>query len=139
MYTAGGADIEKDAKGADGKAKDAGEGVTVTELQVKPRKPWIWWSTDPKFFHEIGFLASFFQFIAATVFWISGSVFFADYLLPPCFQPHFTGLLLYPQFNLRYKTMLLWKMACFGHRKSSGVQVSSSARKYSERIVPMLL
>jgi hypothetical protein len=33
---------------------------------------WIWFSLDPTFFREAGFLAAFFQFWAATVFWISG-------------------------------------------------------------------
>ncbi|KDR68386.1 hypothetical protein GALMADRAFT_78564 [Galerina marginata CBS 339.88] len=37
-----------------------------------PKQPWIWFSTDPKFFHEIGFLAAFFQLLAASIFWISG-------------------------------------------------------------------
>lgn len=35
-------------------------------------KDWIWFSLDPKFFHEIGFVAGFVQFCAATIFWISG-------------------------------------------------------------------
>jgi hypothetical protein len=35
-------------------------------------KDWIWWSTDKKYWREIGFLATFSQLCAATVFWISG-------------------------------------------------------------------
>lgn len=37
-----------------------------------PKQKWIWFSTDPKYFHEVGFLAAFFQFLAASIFWISG-------------------------------------------------------------------
>ncbi|KAJ7253762.1 hypothetical protein B0H12DRAFT_1116515 [Mycena haematopus] len=37
-----------------------------------PTKKWIWFSTDGKYFHELGFLAAFVQFWAATIFWISG-------------------------------------------------------------------
>ncbi|KAF9566559.1 hypothetical protein CPC08DRAFT_101843 [Agrocybe pediades] len=33
---------------------------------------WIWFSADPKFFYEVGFLAGFFQLLAASIFWISG-------------------------------------------------------------------
>ncbi|KAJ7794648.1 hypothetical protein B0H14DRAFT_2922629 [Mycena olivaceomarginata] len=35
-----------------------------------PKKKWIWFSTDGKYFHELGFLAAFVQYWAAT---ISGS------------------------------------------------------------------
>ncbi|KAJ7794646.1 hypothetical protein B0H14DRAFT_3556636 [Mycena olivaceomarginata] len=37
-----------------------------------PKKKWIWFSTDDKYFHELGFLAAFVQYWAATIFWISG-------------------------------------------------------------------
>jgi hypothetical protein len=37
-----------------------------------PKKKWIWFSTDGKYFHELGFLAAFVQYWAATIFWISG-------------------------------------------------------------------
>ncbi|KAJ6491261.1 hypothetical protein C8R47DRAFT_976550 [Mycena vitilis] len=37
-----------------------------------PKRKWIWFSTDCKYFHELGFLAAFVQFWAATIFWISG-------------------------------------------------------------------
>lgn len=33
---------------------------------------WIWFSANPMYFHEIGFVAGFVQFLAATIFWISG-------------------------------------------------------------------
>jgi hypothetical protein len=36
-----------------------------------PRK-WIWFTTDPKYWTELGFLAGFVQLWAATIFWISG-------------------------------------------------------------------
>jgi hypothetical protein len=39
-----------------------------------PKKKWIWFYTDDKYFHELGFLAAFVQYWAATIFWISGSV-----------------------------------------------------------------
>ncbi|KAF7338729.1 hypothetical protein MSAN_02195100 [Mycena sanguinolenta] len=35
-------------------------------------KKWIWFSADGKYFHELGFVAAFVQFWAATIFWISG-------------------------------------------------------------------
>ncbi|KAH0581938.1 hypothetical protein H2248_011608 [Termitomyces sp. 'cryptogamus'] len=38
----------------------------------KPSKQWIWFTMDTKYFHELGFLAAFFQLLAASVFWISG-------------------------------------------------------------------
>ncbi|KAJ7253761.1 hypothetical protein B0H12DRAFT_1071425 [Mycena haematopus] len=37
-----------------------------------PKQKWIWFSTDGKYFHELGFLAAFVQYWAATIFWISG-------------------------------------------------------------------
>jgi hypothetical protein len=37
-------------------------------------KKWIWFSADPKYWHEVGFLAAWFQLCAATIFWISGCV-----------------------------------------------------------------
>ncbi|RDB30427.1 hypothetical protein Hypma_007169 [Hypsizygus marmoreus] len=43
-----------------------------SEKAAKPPTTWIWFSTDPKFFHELGFLAAFSQLCAATIFWISG-------------------------------------------------------------------
>ncbi|KAF5383151.1 hypothetical protein D9615_005011 [Tricholomella constricta] len=39
---------------------------------VKPETHWIWFSTDTRYFHELGFLAAFVQLWAATIFWISG-------------------------------------------------------------------
>ncbi|KAF7323645.1 hypothetical protein MKEN_00585200 [Mycena kentingensis (nom. inval.)] len=38
----------------------------------KPKHEWIWFSTSGKYFHELGFLAAFVQYWAATIFWISG-------------------------------------------------------------------
>jgi hypothetical protein len=71
----GARDVEKAAPGKEemvrvepSVSKEEGSAV------LKPHKKWIWWSTDPKFWHELGFLASFTQLIAASVFWISGSV-----------------------------------------------------------------
>jgi hypothetical protein len=58
-------DVEKNEKGQEGNS-------TITKVVEKPHRRWIWWSTDAKFWHEIGFLAAFSQLIAATVFWISG-------------------------------------------------------------------
>ncbi|KAF7348579.1 hypothetical protein MVEN_01375500 [Mycena venus] len=37
-----------------------------------PKQKWIWFSTNGKYFHELGFLAAFVQYWAATIFWISG-------------------------------------------------------------------
>ena len=72
----GARDVEKAAPGKEemvrvepSASKEEGSAV------LKPHKKWIWWSTDPKFWHELGFLASFTQLIAASVFWISGSVY----------------------------------------------------------------
>lgn len=38
------------------------------------KRKWIWFSTDPKYLHEMGWLAAFAQFWAATIFWIAGWV-----------------------------------------------------------------
>ncbi len=40
----------------------------------KKMKKWIWFSLDPRYFRELGFLAAFVQFWGATIFWISGYV-----------------------------------------------------------------
>ncbi|KAF9496325.1 hypothetical protein BDN71DRAFT_762931 [Pleurotus eryngii] len=37
-----------------------------------PKRQWKWFTTDSKYWHELGFLAAFVQFWAATIFWISG-------------------------------------------------------------------
>ncbi|KAJ6532769.1 hypothetical protein DFH09DRAFT_134102 [Mycena vulgaris] len=55
-----------------------------------PKKRWIWFSTDAKYFHELGFLAAFVQYWAATIFWISG--FTAIPAIQTAIKPH-TGLL----------------------------------------------
>ncbi|KAF8590093.1 hypothetical protein K439DRAFT_1628306 [Ramaria rubella] len=39
---------------------------------IQRNTTWIWFSTSSKFWHEIGFIASFCQFCGATIFWISG-------------------------------------------------------------------
>ncbi|KAJ3998093.1 hypothetical protein F5050DRAFT_1873318 [Lentinula boryana] len=39
---------------------------------LKHQRKWIWFSSDSKYWHELGFLAAFAQFWAATIFWISG-------------------------------------------------------------------
>ncbi|KZT25040.1 hypothetical protein NEOLEDRAFT_1066131 [Neolentinus lepideus HHB14362 ss-1] len=36
------------------------------------QRKWIWWTTDTKYWRELGFLAGFVQLCAATIFWISG-------------------------------------------------------------------
>lgn len=54
---------------------DSSEASSLTFTGTLPphlHKKWIWFSLDTKYFHEIGFLAAFFQFWAATIFWISG-------------------------------------------------------------------
>ncbi|KDQ54578.1 hypothetical protein JAAARDRAFT_160654 [Jaapia argillacea MUCL 33604] len=38
----------------------------------RPARKWVWWTTDTKYWHELGFLAGFVQLCAATIFWISG-------------------------------------------------------------------
>ncbi|KAJ3903990.1 hypothetical protein F5879DRAFT_802509 [Lentinula edodes] len=42
------------------------------EGNMKGQQKWRWFSSDPKYWHELGFLAAFSQFWAATIFWISG-------------------------------------------------------------------
>ncbi|CAK5272160.1 unnamed protein product [Mycena citricolor] len=42
------------------------------EPPMPEKKRWIWFSLEGKYFHEIGFLAAFVQYWAATIFWISG-------------------------------------------------------------------
>ncbi|KAF9484834.1 hypothetical protein BDN70DRAFT_872097 [Pholiota conissans] len=36
------------------------------------RPKWVWFSTETKYWHELGWYAAFFQVIAASIFWISG-------------------------------------------------------------------
>ncbi|KAJ3729888.1 hypothetical protein C8R42DRAFT_653130 [Lentinula raphanica] len=43
-----------------------------TENDSETEHKWVWFSSDPKYWHELGFLAAFVQFWAATIFWISG-------------------------------------------------------------------
>lgn len=52
---------------------DAADSASSSEKETsKPRRKWIWFSTDPKYWRELGFLAAFVQFCAATIFWIAG-------------------------------------------------------------------
>ncbi|KAF8156823.1 hypothetical protein B0H34DRAFT_675223 [Crassisporium funariophilum] len=51
------------------------DNLEVQPLEVKhtkPEKTWIWFSADPRYWRELGFLAAFWQLFGATVFWISG-------------------------------------------------------------------
>jgi len=53
----------------------AEEGATPGSEESDERPPprqWIWFSSDSKYWHELGFLAAFFQMCAATIFWIAG-------------------------------------------------------------------
>lgn len=47
------------------------DGVDRDRLCGEKQK-WVWFSTDTKYWHELGFLAAFSQFCGATIFWISG-------------------------------------------------------------------
>lgn len=55
-----------------GESTDGAENNNTEKPAAAPKKRWIWFSTDPKYFHELGFLAAFVQYWAATIFWISG-------------------------------------------------------------------
>lgn len=50
--------------------------INNEEEQKPPPRRWVWFSLDTQYFHEMGFLAAFFQLCAASVFWISGQVLF---------------------------------------------------------------
>ncbi|KAF8906736.1 hypothetical protein CPB84DRAFT_1769501 [Gymnopilus junonius] len=47
------------------------KGTAQTD-QSPRRKKWVWLPTNAKYWHEMGFLAAFFQLLGATIFWISG-------------------------------------------------------------------
>jgi hypothetical protein len=50
-------------------------GGTPVKVEKKPMaEKWIWWSTETKYWHELGFLASVIQFCGASIFWISGCI-----------------------------------------------------------------
>ncbi|TFK72787.1 hypothetical protein BDN72DRAFT_281817 [Pluteus cervinus] len=50
-----------------------GQGSSEKQYGEKPhQQQWIWFSMDPKYWHELGFLAAFSQLCGATIFWISG-------------------------------------------------------------------
>lgn len=53
-----------------GTVNDTGEIAVSDHVGGKIR--WVWWSTDPKYWHEIGFVAGFSQLCGASIFWISG-------------------------------------------------------------------
>ncbi|KAJ7793407.1 hypothetical protein B0H14DRAFT_148789 [Mycena olivaceomarginata] len=55
-----------------GKSPLSTPGSKQPSASATPTKKWIWFSTDGKYFHELGFVAAFVQFWAATIFWISG-------------------------------------------------------------------
>lgn len=54
---------------ADGEDGSVSPGDPKSE---RPKKRWIWYSGDAKYWHEIGFLAAFIQLCGASIFWISG-------------------------------------------------------------------
>lgn len=45
---------------------------TDENSEKTPTFHWVWWSSDRKFWHELGFVAGFAQLCGATIFWISG-------------------------------------------------------------------
>lgn len=60
-------DSQHDNENGNGNDKSGG-----TYEDMPKDKKWIWWSTERKYWREVGFLAAFAQFCAATIFWISG-------------------------------------------------------------------
>ena len=44
----------------------------MSPVQAASISKWMWWSTDRKYWHELGFVAGFAQLCGATIFWISG-------------------------------------------------------------------
>jgi hypothetical protein len=50
----------------------SGDEAEPNEKGERRKQKWIWFTTDTKYFHELGFLAAFTQVWAATIFWISG-------------------------------------------------------------------
>ena len=59
-----------------GKGRDASQNSASSSTNDKDGRSWIWWPSwedlTTHYLHELGFLASFIQLIAATIFWISG-------------------------------------------------------------------
>jgi len=60
-----------------GKSASAAEDREKTSsLDASNRRSWVWWPSSydlrTHYFHELGFLACFFQLIGATIFWIAG-------------------------------------------------------------------
>jgi hypothetical protein len=57
----------------DDRESESGNNAPDTIIEENPKhQKWIWWSTEGKYWYELGFLAAFAQFCAATIFWISG-------------------------------------------------------------------
>ncbi|KAJ6572104.1 hypothetical protein B0H19DRAFT_937256 [Mycena capillaripes] len=56
----------------DAAAENGGSTPGSENSSGAPKQKWIWFSTSGKYFHELGFLAAFVQYWAATIFWISG-------------------------------------------------------------------
>lgn len=67
-----------------GKVEDVhGEVGTQVGEEATPERPtrqWKWFSAEPHYWHEVGFLAAFAQWCAATIFWISGFVYISQTL-----------------------------------------------------------
>lgn len=72
-----------------GRAIESAFSQDAAEKSAPPHEKWIWFSTEGKYWHELGFLAAFVQFLAAvslgksfsrlifgsqTIFWIAGYV-----------------------------------------------------------------
>ena len=70
-------DLEGGVQNSDTQTADKMDGKaytwthTLTE-KPKPRPKWVWFSMDPKYWHQLGWYAAFFQLLAASIFWISG-------------------------------------------------------------------
>jgi len=55
-----------------GNTLEARTASTKIDDEGQPKMKWVWFSADPRYFHELGFLAAFFQLLGASIFWISG-------------------------------------------------------------------
>ncbi|KAJ7054497.1 hypothetical protein C8F01DRAFT_1163582 [Mycena amicta] len=69
---------------------DDSANASPREKSQHEKRKWIWFSASGKYFHELGFLAAFVQYWAATIFWISG--FTAIPTIQNAIMPH-TGVL----------------------------------------------
>lgn len=63
------ADMEK-VGGKQGKAQMAEDSDWVPQTNARSR--WVWFTVDPKYWHDLGWYGAFFQLLAASIFWISG-------------------------------------------------------------------